>query len=82
MEGRGGEIGLVEVGVTSCPPRFGPLAKIRSSSAVVPSDSVKERRERGRLEGIPSSPSLSNEMNEFGRDPDIWEGKERAESDL
>ena len=55
---------------------------MRSSSAVVPSDSVKERRERGRLEGIPSSPSLSNEMNEFGRDPDIWEGKERAESDL
>ena len=82
MEGRGGEIGRVEVGVTSWPRlATGPLASIRSSSAV-PSDSVRERRERGRAEGIASSPSLSNEMNEFGRDPDIWEGKERAESDL
>ena len=82
MEGRGGEIGRVEVGVTSCPrSATGPLASIRSSSAV-PSDSVRERRERGRAEGSASSPSLSNEMNEFGRDPDIWEGKERAESDL
>jgi hypothetical protein len=29
-----------------------------------------------------SSPSLSREMKEFGREPDSWEGKERAESDL
>ena len=72
----------VVVDVCSCPRLAdGPLAKIRSSSAVS-SDSVSERRERGRLEGRASSPSLSREMNEFGREPDIWDGNDRAESDL
>ena len=70
------------VDVCSCPRLAdGPLAKIRSSSAVS-SDSVSERRERGRFEGRASSPSLSREMNEFGREPDIWDGNDRAESDL